>query len=239
MLLRQLRDTGQAVSLGDGDRLMQSLGLAVGATVPEAERGMWLEQTALDPWARGLEWHDEPDARRRESFRVAVIGTGLSGLNAAVHLKRAGIPFIAFEKNADVGGTWYENRYPGARVDTPSRSYTHLFGTSFPYPYAYCPQEENLRYMRWVADEFGLRQSMKFETEITSLVWDEAAQEWEITAVREGVSRTERANPVIAASASSHARNCPTSPEWKASRARHVTLRAGPPNSTLPASASP
>lgn len=195
--LRQVRDTGKPVALGDDERLMTSLGLAVGDTVPETERGMWLEQTALDPWARGLEWHAEPDAQRRENFRVAVIGTGLSGLNAAVHLKRAGIPFIAFEKNADVGGTWYENRYPGARVDTPSRSYTHLFGTSFPYPYAYCPQEENLRYMRWVADEFGLRDAIEFETEITSLVWDEAAQEWEITAVRDGVSRTERANAVI------------------------------------------
>ncbi len=195
--LKHMRDGKQPASIGDDDSLMVSLGLAVGAAVPEAERGMWLEQTALDPWARGLEWHDEPDEVRRENFRVAVIGTGLSGLNAAVHLKRAGIPFVAFEKNADVGGTWYENRYPGARVDTPSRSYTHLFGTSFPYPFAYCPQEENLRYMRWVADHFGLRPSIEFDTEITSLVWDETAQEWEITAVRQGQSRIERANAVI------------------------------------------
>lgn len=195
--LKSVRESGKTVLLGERERLYRALGLAVADTVPESERDMWLEQTALDPWARGLDWKGEPDAGRRNDFRVAVIGTGLSGLNAAVHLKRAGIPFFALEKNADVGGTWYENRYPGARVDTPSRSYTHLFGTTFPYPYAYCPQEENLRYMRWVADEFDLRRSIEFNCEVTSLVWDDVRQEWTITATCNGESRIMRANAVI------------------------------------------
>ena len=195
--LKDLRDTGRSIPLGDDDRLYRALGLTVGEDLPEKERGIWMEQTALDPWARGLEWHEQPAPQKREGFRVAVIGTGLSGLNAAVHLKRAGIPFVAFEKNADVGGTWYENRYPGARVDTPSRSYTHLFGTRFPYPYAYCPQEENLKYMRWVADEFGLRKSIRLNTEVTAIVWDDAAQEWEVTSSHASESRTERFDAVI------------------------------------------
>ena len=59
---------------------------------------------------------------------MVVIGAGMGGLNAAVQLKHAGIPFTVLEKNSSVGGTWYENRYPGARVDTPSRIYTHVFG---------------------------------------------------------------------------------------------------------------
>jgi 4-hydroxyacetophenone monooxygenase len=195
--LKGLRDGGSPVALGDEDRLYRALGLSVGVDLPQSERGIWIEQTALDPWARGLEWHGDPAPGRKQGFRVAVIGAGLSGLNAAVHLKRAGIDFQVFEKNADVGGTWYENRYPGARVDTPSRSYTHLFGTRFSYPYAYCPQEENLKYMRWVADEFGLRGLIEFGTEVTAIIWDEAAQEWELSVSGKGETRTMRFNAVI------------------------------------------
>ena len=72
----------------------------------------------MDPWARGLEWKTPPPAERLEAFNVIVIGGGLGGLNAAIQLKRAGIPFTVVEKNPDVGGTWWENRYPGCRVDT-------------------------------------------------------------------------------------------------------------------------
>jgi 4-hydroxyacetophenone monooxygenase len=56
----------------------------------------------------------------------------MGGLVSALHCKRAGIPYTVIEKNAGVGGTWYENRYPGSRLDSPSRSYTHLFGVDFP-----------------------------------------------------------------------------------------------------------
>ena len=79
------------------------------------------------------------------------------------------------EKNSGVGGTWYENRYPGARVDTPSRGYTHIFGAHFPYPSPFCDWPENQRYFDWVADTFDLRDDIVFETEVRALTWDEAA----------------------------------------------------------------
>lgn len=196
--LKHLRDDGASnVPIGPRDRLPRSLGLAVGGELPSDELPMWLEQTALDPWARGLDWVKQPAADDLDDFTVAVIGTGLSGLNAAVHLKRAGIRFVGFEKNAEVGGTWLENRYPGARVDSPSRTYTHLFGVDFDYPYTYCPQSENLRYMQWVADSFDLREHILFDTEVTSLVWDHQAKMWEIMArTAEGV-RNWRVNAII------------------------------------------
>src|SRR5690606_6158554 len=103
--------------------------------------------------------------------------------NAAVHLKAAGIPFVLVEKNADVGGTWYENRYPGIRVDTPSRGYLHLFGVEYPQPYAFCPGDENYRYMRWVVERFGLAEHIVFETEVKSLIWDEETATWGVVAV--------------------------------------------------------
>src|SRR5262249_34470700 len=148
--LRAYRDRGAGeIGMGPPERLYHSMELVAGGKLPESEREMWFEETALDPWARGLKWNGPtaPDARTK--FTVGIIGSGLSGLNAAVHLKRAGIPFVMMEKNPDVGGTWYENCYPGARVDSPSRSYTHIFGANFPYPYAFCPRDENMRYMRW------------------------------------------------------------------------------------------
>ncbi len=136
--LKSYRDAGAGEVPIARDRLRRSLELAAGDAIPDAEIEMWIEQLAIDPMARGYDWPAEPDTAKRADFLVAVIGTGMAGLNAAVHLKRAGIPFVAIEKNGEVGGTWHENRYPGARVDTPSRAYTHIFGVDFGYPNPFC-----------------------------------------------------------------------------------------------------
>jgi cation diffusion facilitator CzcD-associated flavoprotein CzcO len=151
-----------------------------GAKIPDHEIGMYVEELALDPWARGLEWTAKPKGKALTDFSVTIIGAGMGGLNAAIQLGRAGIPYTVIEKNAGVGGTWYENRYPGARVDTPSRSYTHLFGADFGYPNPFCPWTENVRYFDWVADTFGLRDKIAFNTEVTSMTWDENSATWEI-----------------------------------------------------------
>jgi 4-hydroxyacetophenone monooxygenase len=196
--LKAYRDAGAGqIDCGPAERLFDSLALTAGDEVPEAERDMWLEQTALDPWIRGVSWKAPPAAEKRQDFLVGIIGAGLSGLAAAVHLKRAGIPFVVLEKNDEVGGCWYENRYPGARVDSPSRSYTHLFGTSFPYPYNFCPRDENMKYMRWVADSFDLREAISLETEVKSVLWDEAKQAWVVTANTPSGGRTWNFNAVI------------------------------------------
>src|SRR5262249_23049675 len=128
-----------------------------------------------------------------------VIGAGMGGLNAAVHLRNAGIPFTVLEKNPNVGGTWYENRYPGARVDTPSRIYTHVFGADFRYPSPYCERAENEGYVNWIADRFELRRHIVFDTEVRSVAWDEVTSRWTITADGPGGARTWSANAVITA----------------------------------------
>ena len=183
--LKSLRDSGATtVDIGSADRLPRSLEMIAGTTIPASELPMWIEETGLDPLARGLKWKDEPPASQKESFQVVVVGAGISGLNAAVHLKTAGIPFVLLEKNKGVGGTWYENRYPGIRVDSPSRGYLHLFGLEYPQPYAFCPGEENVRYMEWVVEKYGLAEHFVFETEVNAMVWDEDAQVWNIDATR-------------------------------------------------------
>ena len=177
--LKAYRDGGAGeISIGPEERLPASLRLASTFELADEDMGLYLEELSLDPWSRGLEWKTPPPQDRLEAFNVVVIGGGLGGLNAAIHLKRAGISFTVIEKNADLGGTWYENRYPGCRVDTQSRSYTNTFGVDYSYPYPYCPASEHERYFHWIADTHGLRDDIVFETEVRSLAWDEDSSEW-------------------------------------------------------------
>ena len=197
--LKSYREQGAPdIPCGPPERLRRSLSLVAGTDIPPSELEMWLEQLALDPWARGLVWQDPPPSEDLRNFVVAVIGAGMGGLNAAVQLKHAGIPYFVIEKNDEVGGTWYENQYPGARVDSPSRTYTHIYGVDFEYPNAFCLQRENLRYFKWVADHFDIRNDIRFKTEVKSVVWDESAKLWEIKADGPEGPRVWHANAVIA-----------------------------------------
>jgi 4-hydroxyacetophenone monooxygenase len=196
--LKAYRDSGAGdIPDGSEELLLESLGLAAGLEIPKDESEIWLEEAAFDLWIRGLKWPRPPTPEQLENFTVAIIGTGLSGLNAAAQLKRAGVKFVVLEKNPEVGGTWFENQYPGARVDTPSRGYTHTFGVNYAYPYAFCPRDENMKYMRWVADTFGLRDHIEFNTEATSLIWDNKDQMWDIAARGPSGERSWRVNAII------------------------------------------
>jgi 4-hydroxyacetophenone monooxygenase len=198
--LKSYRDSGAGdCPIGPTERLQKSMTLTAGVEVEAADLDMWLEELALDPWARGFSWVEGEPPPGAAHFSVAVIGAGMGGLNAAVHLKRAGIPFTVLEKNAAVGGTWHENRYPGARIDSPSRVYTHLYGVDFVKPFPFCPQPENEKYFNWVADRFDVRRDIQFGTEVESIVWDDAANVWEITATQHGAARSWRVNAVISA----------------------------------------
>jgi 4-hydroxyacetophenone monooxygenase len=196
--LKAYRDGGAGdCPFGPETRLHRSMELAVGEPVPLDQLGLWTEQMGLDPETRGLIWRREPDPVALAGFKVAVIGTGMGGLNAAVRLKRAGIPFTMFEKNHAVGGTWHENRYPGARVDSLSRIYFNSYGIGFPIPSAFCLQPVNEAYFNWVADHFDLRDDIRFGTEVTAARWNDARQLWEIETLGPEGRSTSTANAVI------------------------------------------
>jgi 4-hydroxyacetophenone monooxygenase len=151
--LRAHRDAGGSPDLGPSERLPRSLALAAGVdAVPAEDLELWLEELALNPYVRGLAPVEAP-----AGFSIVVIGAGMGGVNVAVQLARAGIDFTIVEKNSGVGGTWYENRYPGARVDSPSRTYSHIVGVDFEARYPFCPRDENERYFNWVADRYDVR----------------------------------------------------------------------------------
>jgi 4-hydroxyacetophenone monooxygenase len=197
-LLRAHRDVGAGpVDIGPEERLRRSLPLTLGEELTDAEFDFCREELALDPWARSLAWSEPPPPERLQGFSVTIIGAALGGLNVALMLKRAGIAYTVIEKNSGVGGTWWETRYPGARVDTPSRGYTHIFGAHFPYSSPFCDWAENQRYFD--CDTYELRDDIVFDTEVRALTWDEAASEWEVEVDGPEGRRTLRSNAVVTA----------------------------------------
>jgi cyclohexanone monooxygenase len=119
-----------------------------------------------------------------ESVDVVVVGAGFAGLYMLHRLRALGLRAVVLEAGDDVGGTWYWNRYPGARVDVECINYSFSFSSDLEqdYPWAerYAPQPEILKYARHVADRFGLRRDIRFGTRVTSARYDEPSRTWRV-----------------------------------------------------------
>ncbi len=124
---------------------------------------------------------------------AVVVGAGFAGLYQVHRLLKAGYRVRAFEKGSDVGGTWYWNRYPGARCDIESICYSYSFDEALQrewrWPQRYAEQPDILRYLQHVADRFNLRPHFAFNTAIEAAHYDEASQRWQVrTATGEEIS---------------------------------------------------
>jgi cation diffusion facilitator CzcD-associated flavoprotein CzcO/acetyl esterase/lipase len=115
---------------------------------------------------------------------VAVVGAGFSGLYLLHRLRALGFSAVAFDEAADVGGTWYWNRYPGARCDIPTTDYAYSFDPQLEQDWTwsekYATQPEILAYLGHVADRYDLRRDIRFGTRITAAAWDETAGRWRL-----------------------------------------------------------
>ncbi|MEB3048246.1 NAD(P)/FAD-dependent oxidoreductase [Mycolicibacter sp. MYC123] len=115
---------------------------------------------------------------------VVVIGAGFAGLYALHRLRGNGLTVQVFETADDVGGTWYWNRYPGARCDVESVDYSYSFDDDLQQEWTwtekYATQPEILAYLRYVADRFDLRRDIAFSTRVTDIVLDEATTRWQV-----------------------------------------------------------
>ncbi len=125
---------------------------------------------------RAPQWRKDPAV----PFAVAIIGAGMSGILAGIRLKQAGVPFVILEKNHDVGGTWLENTYPGARVDVSNAFYSYSFAQKTDWPKHYSTQDVLLDYFRDVASEYGIREHVRFNTEVLEAAFDEASGAWRL-----------------------------------------------------------
>ncbi len=112
---------------------------------------------------------------------MLIIGLGASGLLAAIRLKEAGIPFEVVEKNPDVGGTWFENSYPGCRVDVASHFYSYSFEHVGDFSAYYTRQPELYDYFRSVMTHHDIGAHVSWGREAVRAQWDDEAGRWSVT----------------------------------------------------------
>jgi 4-hydroxyacetophenone monooxygenase len=199
LLLAHHKGELQPVEAGP-QHMRKAMELAVGGTIPDDDIAFWTEELSLDPQSRGLTWESQPDQAKLDAFHVLVIGAGLAGVNAAIRLSQAGVPFTVVDKNAGVGGTWFANTYPGARVDVPSRVYSHTFAVDYPFTHLFAPQAENEQYINWCVDEFGVRDRVRLGVEVLRATWDEDGAQWAVeTRASDGQLETLHASAIISA----------------------------------------
>jgi cation diffusion facilitator CzcD-associated flavoprotein CzcO len=124
---------------------------------------------------------DESGAERHE---VVVLGAGVSGIYQIKRLADLGVDAIVLEADDDLGGTWYRNRYPGARFDSESYTYGYSFSKElldeWHWNERFSAQPENLRYLNYVAEKFDLRRHMRFNARVAKMTWDDDDREWRL-----------------------------------------------------------
>ena len=134
------------------------------------------------------------DAAADLDFDVIIIGAGMSGLYQLYRMRELGLRVRVFETGTNIGGTWYWNRYPGARFDSESYSYGYSFSKElleeWEWSEHFAGQPETLRYLNHVADKFDLRRDIQFCSRVTAAVFDEEARSWTVTLEDESTYHT-------------------------------------------------
>jgi 4-hydroxyacetophenone monooxygenase len=185
-----------AVPADDPDLFARIAPVALGGVVGAEYLPLLLEQGGFQPSQPVL----PRTAKLPDGFRVAIIGAGIAGLTAALELADADIDYQIFDRNDEVGGTWYTTTYPGIGVDTPSAYYSLSREIKGDWSSYYPQGAEYQDYLVSVADKNKLRQRTRFGTEVEALWWDEARQQWQIHAVGpDGKRDVSYANVVIPA----------------------------------------
>lgn len=171
------------------------------------------EELSFDEFPRGVAWRNEPSAAVKAAFKVIIVGAGVSGIVTAIQLDRLGIPYTIIERNAGVGGTWWTNDYPDARVDIPSHHYQLSFMKNYPWKHWFATQEELKKYIQTIAEQYGILPHIRFNTELTSAKWDQAKKKWVVALeATDGVATMAEANVVISAAGLFNEPNLPDIP---------------------------
>ena len=160
-----------------GDELMLKMMRAtLGENVAPEYAPLMREEMGFIP--REARWTKPPSSEKLAQQHVLIVGAGVCAIALGVALGRLGIPYTIVEKNAELGGTWYVNRYPGCGVDTPNHSYSFSFGARNPWTRYFAQRQELLDYLKKVALEYDIRKHLRLNTELTSSRWDENKRRW-------------------------------------------------------------
>lgn len=143
----------------------------------------------VQSWLKG----NPPAEAGVERFDAIIIGAGVSGLFELYRFREMGLTVRVYEEGGGVGGTWYWNRYPGARFDSESYSYGYSFSEEllreWDWKEHFAGQPETERYLNHVADKFDLRKDIQFHTRVVSARFDEGENRWEIATAHGGRAR--------------------------------------------------
>ena len=167
-----------AVPADDREFFARLAPIALGTEVSEEYVGLLLEQGGFRPSQPVL----PRTGKLPDGFKVAIIGAGIAGMTAALECADAGIDYEIFDRNPEVGGTWYTTTYPGIGVDTPSAYYSLSRDINGDWSSYYPLGAEYQAYLESVADKNDLRAHTRFATEVTALQWDDDRNQWEIHA---------------------------------------------------------
>src|SRR5260370_510935 len=117
--------------------------------------------------------------------RVAIVGTGFSGLGLAIRLKQKGMTdFVLLERAEDIGGTWRDNTYPGCACDVPSHLYSFSFAPNPDWSRRFSPQREIWDYLRGCVARFGIGPHIRYGEDVREAAWNDAAGGWLLTTSR-------------------------------------------------------
>lgn len=157
-------------------KVAQMLGVALVEEVP-AEYGPLLAEEL------GVASRDVAiEGPAKDDLSVVIIGAGLSGLSLAFKLEAEGVRYRILEKNAEIGGTWLENIYPGCGVDTPSHLYSFSFAPNTEWPRFFAKRPDVFAYLERVTEEHGVRPSIEFGVEVERAAYDAAKGTWTVHA---------------------------------------------------------
>jgi 4-hydroxyacetophenone monooxygenase len=181
-VIRAYRDGGHQLPPPPTPELVREMmSVLVAQEVPEEYVSLVLEELELDGVDQRrvlLDPSITDDDRAR--FHVVVVGAGMSGILAGIRLEEAGIPYTIVEKDEGPGGTWWENRYPGCRVDVGNHFYCYSFAPDDHWTEFFAQQPELAAYFEHCLHRYGVADHVRFGTEVVAATWDEATSRWTV-----------------------------------------------------------
>ncbi|WP_454626114.1 flavin-containing monooxygenase [Bradyrhizobium cenepequi] len=181
-----------------GNELMlKMMSATLGESVAPEYAPLMREEMGFIP--RDARWTKRPSDERLAEQHVLIVGAGVCAIALGVALGRLGIPYTIVEKEDEIGGTWYVNRYPGCGVDTPNHSYSFSFGERNQWTRYFAQRQELLDYLLKVAREHGIRSHVRLNTELTTSRWDENKRRWISTLKTENGEETFESTALVSA----------------------------------------
>jgi 4-hydroxyacetophenone monooxygenase len=177
-VLKLFADSDPAPAITDpgNEAMLRMMRVCLGENVAPEYAPLMREEMGFVP--RDVKWVRRPADERAAQEHVLIVGAGVCAIALGVALGRLGIPYTIVEKNAELGGTWYVNRFPGCGVDTPNHSYSFSFGARNPWTRYFAQRQELLDYLKKVALEYDIRDHLCLNTELISSHWDDGKCRW-------------------------------------------------------------